>query len=365
MKNKKILLTTGIFPPEIGGPATYSALLQKELPKLGIDVEVLPFRVVRHLPRWIRHLVFLFKVLEGGRKVDLLYSQDSVSVGFPTMLAAKILRKPFLVRVAGDHAWEQAAGQFGVKDSIDNFQNKKYGFKIELKRWIQKSTTRTANKVITPSKYFRNLVANWNREKDNVITIYNGIDFSDITPNDGSFESKTIISAGRLVPWKGFDTLITIMKDLPEWKLFIAGNGPDKAKLEKIIQDQSLGERVFLLGDVVRRDLIRKIQSCQLFVLNTSFESFSFMIVEAMVAGTAVISTDIGNISEIIDNGENGLLVQPNNKSEILVAIQKLSESEVRSKIVERAKEKAKMFSVEKTIKETSDIMFSLIKNKK
>jgi len=358
----KILVTTGIYPPEIGGPATYTALLEKEMPKHGIEVSVLPFRTVRNLPKIIRHIAFFFKVLLSGRKVDILYTQDPVSVGFPTMVAAKILRKPFLIRVAGDYAWEQAAGRFGVKDSIDDFQNKRYSWQIELLRKIQRATVRNADCAITPSKYFRNLVASWNKNKDNVVTIYNGINFNDVSPNDGSFESKTMISAGRLVPWKGFDTLIETMNDLPDWKLFIAGNGPDKERLRKVISDQNLANRVFLLGDMIRADLIQKMQACQLFILNTSFESFSFQIVEAMFAGTPVISTNIGNISEIVDNGENGLLIQPNNKAEILEAIQKLSDTSVRSKMVDNAKEKAKTFSIEKTIKETSDIIFSLIK---
>ncbi len=361
----KILVTTGIYPPEVGGPATYTALLEREMPKHGIAVGVLPFRVVKHLPRWIRHLVFFFKVLNLGRGVDLLYTQDPVSVGFPTMLASKILRKPFLIRVAGDYAWEQAAGQFGLKDSIDDFQNKKYGFQVELMRLIQKTTTNMADKVVTPSKYFRNLVAGWNSKKDNVVTIYNGIDFGDVDEGDGSFESKTIISSGRLVPWKGFDTLIEIMKDLPGWKLVITGDGPDRARLEKLIIDNEVGDRVSLLGDVKRVDMIRKIQASQLFILNTSFESFSFVIVEAMFAGTPVISTNIGNISEIIDNGKEGLLVSPNNKAEILESVQTLSDHAVRESLVKNAKEKSKMFSLEKTINKTSELITSLVDCKK
>ncbi|MEK7669407.1 MAG: glycosyltransferase [Patescibacteria group bacterium] len=364
VKNKKILLTTGIFPPEIGGPATYSALLQKELPKFGIEVEVLPFSTVRHLPRWIRHLVFLFKVLNRGRKVDLLYSQDPLSVGFPTMLSAKLfLGKPFLVRIAGDYAWEQATQRFGITDSIDDFQNKKYGFQTELMRLLQKTTAGMADAVISPSQYFAKLVSGWWPEKIKSQAIYNGIDFSDIANNDGDFESKTIISAGRLVPWKGFDCLIEIMRDLPDWKLFIAGDGSDKDKLSKLINDKSLEDKVFLLGKMDRKDLINKMQKCEIFVLNTTFESFSFQIVEAMFAGVPVISTNIGNISEIIDDGAEGLLVEPNNKEAILGAVKKLADSALRAKIITQAKNKASLFSIEKTMTKTSEIIISLTQN--
>ena len=54
----KILITTGIYPPEIGGPATYTALLEEEMSKYNIDVFVLPFRIVRFLPKIVRHFVF-------------------------------------------------------------------------------------------------------------------------------------------------------------------------------------------------------------------------------------------------------------------------------------------------------------------
>ena len=154
------------------------------------------------------------------------------------------------------------------------------------------------------------------------------------------------------------------MKDLPDWKLFIAGDGPDKEKLSKLIKDLRLKDRIFLLGKMDRKDLINIIQVCEIFILNTSFESFSFQIVEAMLSGIPVISTNIGNISEIIDDGEEGLLVSPNNKKEILEAIKKLVDVSLRTKIITNAKEKAKLFSIEKTIQKTTDIIISLTQNR-
>ena len=267
----KILITTGVYPPEIGGPATYTALLEKEMPKHGIDVFVLPFRTVRSLPKIIKHFVFFCRVLILSRKMDVLYTQDPVSVGFPTMLAAKILGKPFLARIAGDYAWEQATQRLSVKDGINEFQSKKYGWRVESIRLIQRITVKSADKVITPSKYFRDLVTGWNPSENNVVTVYNGIDLSDIADSGGKFEPKTIISAGRLVPWKGFNTLIKIMKNLPDWRLFIAGDGPDRAELSKLADDLNLSGRIFILGKMDRKDLLDKMQKCEIFILNTSF----------------------------------------------------------------------------------------------
>lgn len=363
-KNSKILLTTGIFPPEIGGPATYSALLEKELPKFGIEVEVLPFRTVRHLPKVVRHLAFFLKVIKQGAGKDLLYSQDPVSVGFPTMLAAKILRKPFLVRIAGDYAWEQAVQRYGVKENIDDFQNKKYGWQTELLKKIQTTTARHADKVINPSKYFCNLVSAWAPGKIKAVPIYNGIDFGEIPKSRETYEKNTIISAGRLVPWKGFAALVELMAELPEWKLFIAGDGPDKGCLEELIEKNDLQNRVFLLGSIPRKELMEKMQNCELFVLNTSFESFSFQVVEAMRSGVPVITTKIGNLSEIIEDGKEGILVGPDNKKELLVAVQRFQDRDFRDKLVQAALHKSEIFSVQSTLAKTSDIIKELAKTK-
>ena len=163
-----------------------------------------------------------------------------------------------MIRVAGDYAWEQAFQRFGCMDSIDDFQLKKYGFRVEMLRWLQKFVVSRADKVIVPSHYFNKLVSSWIADISKVETIYNGIDFSDIPEEKPNFDAKTIISAGRLIKLKGFEFLIKTMRILSEWKLFIAGDGPDREKLAKTINNLAMEDRVFLLGNLSRADLIKK-----------------------------------------------------------------------------------------------------------
>lgn len=361
----KILITTGIYPPEVGGPATYTALVEKELPKHGIEVKVLPFRVVRHLPKVIRHLSFFFKVLKIGFKMDLLYTQDPVSVGFPTMLASKILGKPFLVRIPGDYAWEQATQRYGVREGIEEFQHKSYGFRVGFIRLIQKKTAYWADKIITPSKYFGRLISLWNPNKNNVVTIYNGIDLSTMdSDRKDVYEPKTMISAGRLIALKGFDFLISNMENLPEWKLFIAGEGPERDKLRNLVESKGLTERVFLLGVLQRDNLLSLIKKSEIFVLNSSFESFSFQVVESMRCGTPVIATKVGALNEIIEDGRSGLLIEPKNKQQFLDALRRFENLDFRRKIVESAFKKSELFSIENTVRQTSELIKDLIKSK-
>ena len=85
----KLVIATPLYPPEIGGPATYSRLLEEGLPMKGIEVELVKFSEVRHLPKLIRHYVYYRQVLKAARRADAVLALDPVSVGLPAMKAAR------------------------------------------------------------------------------------------------------------------------------------------------------------------------------------------------------------------------------------------------------------------------------------
>jgi glycosyltransferase involved in cell wall biosynthesis len=149
----KILLATGLYPPEVGGPATYTKQLEDELPTHGIEVIVLPFSSVRALPAGVRHIAYFWKCLRIASRVDVVYAQDVVSVGLPASIAARLAHKKFLVRVPGDYAWEQGRQRWGVEDELDPFQTKKYGWRVEVLRAIERRVVRQASSVVVPSEY--------------------------------------------------------------------------------------------------------------------------------------------------------------------------------------------------------------------
>lgn len=349
----KILIATPLYPPDIGGPATYGKLLHDELPKRGVSVSVVSFGEVRSWPRGVRHLIYFFKLLQALPGTQAILAQDPISTGLPALLAARLGRKKFLIRVAGDYAWEQAVQRWGVKDSIDDFQNRRYGLKTEFVRWIQKFVVRRADRVITPSHYFGRLVAAWGPGADKITVIYNGIKLADLPASveDWSRRSQTIISAGRLVPWKGFSELVDLVSDLPEWRLIIVGDGPERLALEKQILFRRVADRVTLLGQVPPERLFSLLTSAGVFILNTAFESFSFLVVEAMDAGIPVITTTVGSLPELITDNQEGILVKPNDTVTIKRALQRIiSENEWRQALIHRARQKAREFSIDATM---------------
>ncbi len=362
----KILIATGIYSPEIGGPATYAQLLFQELPKRSIEVELLLFRDVRKFPRIIRHFVYFVQIILKGKKCDIIFSQDPVSTGLPSVLAGKIIRKKVILRVAGDYAWEQASQRFGVTDSIDEFQNRKYGIFVNFFKAIQSFSVKHADLVITPSNYFTGVVSRWVSNKQQVITIYNGIDLSLSFKKTSKFKDKTIITAGRLVPWKGFDVLIRLLKHIPEWRLMIVGSGDDRERLEKIMHEEKVQDRVVFLGQLTRTDLFEYIYKSNIFILASDFESFSFQVVESMHVGTPVIVKNIGNLSEIIRHEENGILID-NLEKETVIKYLNLLENDIvfRGKLIKQASEDAKKFSIDSTVDSLVNSINMITRNSK
>lgn len=102
----RILIATGIYPPEIGGPAEYAAQLEKVWKGQGHSVAVAVASRFNFLPIGIRHLVFLFKLLPLVYRSSAVFVLDTFSAALPAVLAARLLRRPVIVRTGGDFLWE-------------------------------------------------------------------------------------------------------------------------------------------------------------------------------------------------------------------------------------------------------------------
>lgn len=354
----KLLIATGIYPPDIGGPATYSKLLYDELPRHGFTVKVLSFGKVRHLPKFVSHLIYTINLIRAGKKADLLYAQDPVSVGLPTYFASRILRKPYVLKIVGDYAWEQGSIRFGVTDILDIFSKKKagYGISVYLLKIIQSFVARNAKKIIVPSNYLQGIISNWGIRKERILVIYNSFSPKESLERDFEVHKKhLIVSVGRLVPWKGFAALIEIMpsvlKKYPDTRLNIIGDGPEKDNLKTLIKKNNLEEYIRLSGKLSRDDMFKRVMEASVFVLNTNYEGFSHQLLEVMYLKTPIITTDVGGNPELIENNKTGILIDYNDVGAIENAlVQIFSDSEKARALTEAASEKTKEFSKDRMI---------------
>jgi glycosyltransferase involved in cell wall biosynthesis len=119
----KILIATGIYPPDIGGPAQYARGVEEAWLKIGYKVKVLSFKFERKLPTGIRHLYYFLRVLFSLRGVDFIFSPDTFSAALPALFAAKLARKKLIIRTGGDFLWEQYVERTGDLVLLRNFYN--------------------------------------------------------------------------------------------------------------------------------------------------------------------------------------------------------------------------------------------------
>lgn len=326
----RILIATGVYPPESGGPATYTKLLEERLPELGFSVKVLPFRTVRHLPPGIRHAAYFFACLRMARGAHLIYAQDPVSVGLPALLAARITGKKFMVRLGGDYAWEQARQRFGVLDELDTFQTKSYGWRVELLRRVQRFVVRRAHAVIVPSEYMRAIVGTWTNPAK-VHRIYSSIALPLIALPAERPQGFLVVSFGRRVPWKGFEAL------------------------ERISKGESWSLKIF--SDLPYPLAMGWLKSADVYVNNSTYEGLSHQLVEAMSLGTPVIATAVGGNPELVTE-ETGLLVPPKDDEALRAAIRMVqADPEGARGRALRAQVRAQDFSIDKTITEIAALL--------
>jgi len=128
----------------------------------------------------------------------------------------------------------------------------------------------------------------------------------------------TVVYVGRLVREKGVDVLVRafecVHKRIPHAKLIIAGTGPDKKVLEKLIQDLGLKETVRMLGHLNRSDLEEESKNAWVQAVPSRWaEPFGLVAAEAMMQGRAVVASATGGLQEIVEHGSTGFLIPPDN----------------------------------------------------
>ncbi len=379
----RILFATGIYPPDIGGPAYYTEVMARAFKKKGHEVFVLAygevgdrkeenvFRVSRKLPSGIRHLAYAWKVWREGRSADLIYAQDSFSAGLPAAFANIFLRKFLVLKVVGDYAWEQAQGKYGITDGLDIFQNKKYFWPVEFLRFVSRRVARAADFVITPSKYLAGIAGLWGVEKLKIKVIYNAVPKLDLqggTPLKD--RPRNILSVGRIVPWKGFEEVIFVMREvrevLPDAQLIIVGEGPERAKLENMVLEHGLESAVHFPGRIPHDQLPELYGTSAAFVLNTAYEGFSHQLIEVMAAGLPVATTLAGGNTELVRDGENAIVFPLNDLGAIKAALVRLlTDFEFAERITKQGLEDAKEFSEDKMVEKTVDFFDDIINGKR
>jgi D-inositol-3-phosphate glycosyltransferase len=227
------------------------------------------------------------------------------------------------------------------------------------------------DRVVSCSRFNRSQIRN--RYGVSAEVIYNGIDpniFRPLPPDLALRErleipagSRVILFAGRVIGLKGLHVLLRALARLgPKfaWRLVIIGEGEARDGLKLLSRELGIRERVVFAGYIPNHELPSYYSLADLAVYpSIADETFGVAVCEAMACGRAVISTRVGGIPELIDDGESGILVKPRNWEELGEQISLiLSDAERRLALGERALERVKRFFTWEKVAERLDAVY-------
>jgi len=346
-------VVSGIFPPDAGGPASYVPRLAEYLTANGHGVRVLTLadRVDGHLARAypvmrlrrgqpypLRVARTTTAIAGAARDCDVIYANGLYG---EVALAARLVPRQVVAKVVGDPAWERARGRGWYEGGIDAYQGETKGWRLRACDRLRNGPLRRSQAVVVPSSYLANMVHGWGVQSQHIHVVPNAVEVPDGLPGPPPRGGRPpeLSTICRLVPWKGIDGILRALLQLPEVRLHVVGDGPERAKLEGLSRSLALTHRVVFHGQLPREQALAVMARTDAFVLNSTYEGLPHAVLEAMRLGVAVIATSAGGTPEAVSNGRTGLLVQPGDEQALTAAIGRvLSETGLARRLVDAAR---------------------------
>lgn len=336
----KVVVVSGIWPPDVGGPASHAPALAEALLAAGHEVEVVttagrepeprayPVRwVSRAKPAALRHLAVARQVARAARRADRVYATSMVR---RAALGAALARRPLVVKLVADEAYERERRSGRFVGTLEEFQRHPGGPRTRLVRATRTWALRRARRVAVPSAYLRELALGWGLAPDRVSVVPNP---APAVPEQLSrdaaraalgIEGFTLGTAGRLTAQKALGDALEALARVPEARLAVLGDGPERRSLERRAGELGVSDRVRFLGAGSRDDVLALFRAVDAALLTSAWENLPHTLLEALAAGTPVIATAVGGIPEVVRHGVNGLLVPARDIDALVQAVERV-----------------------------------------
>lgn len=348
-------MTVGIFPPDIGGPATFVPKIAKYFQdELNYEIEILTLsdnknsninddfsvkRIDRNLPIIYRWLKTIFTIYKLGKNKDLIFVNG---LGTETTIANIFLKKKIIRKIVGDPVWERAYSKAKISESFDEFQVKNYGFSISLQKKVRSFSIKKSDIVVTPSKHLKNFILNLGF-KNKIEIINNGVFIPEENTNIFTNDQINITIVSRLVSHKNIKKIIRAISDLndPLIYLNIIGDGPELNQLQKISLESNNKDNIIFHGKLNRNDINHIFLKSDIYIQASNYEGLPHSLLEAMSYGIPVLCTPVGECKEILGNEDRGYILDlPVSKNNIKSKISEIiGEKNIANKKGERGKD--------------------------
>jgi glycosyltransferase involved in cell wall biosynthesis len=337
----KVVVVSGIWPPDVGGPASHAPALAEALLERGHGVEVVttadrepaaqpyPVRwVSRARPAPLRQLAVVREVRRAARSADRVYATTMVR---RAALGAALARRPLVVKLVADEAFERErrAGRFD--GTLEEFQGHTGGPRLRLLRATRTAALRRARRVVVPSAYLRAIAVAWGLDPARVDVVSNPapelppLPTRDDARAELGIDGFALGTAGRLTAQKALGDALEAVAQVEGVELLVLGDGPERAALERQAVSLGIADRVRFLGAGARDEVLTLFRAVDAALITSAWENLPHTLLEALAVGAPVIATSVGGIPEVVADGENGLLVRPHDPEAIAAAIRRLA----------------------------------------
>ena len=344
-----ILITVGIFPPDIGGPASFVPKIAKYLINKGHNVKIIclsdkehltykddinVIRINRNSPIIFRWLKTIVKIYSNSKKSDLIFVNG---LGTETTIANLFIRKKVIRKIVGDPVWERVYNKNLIDESFDDFQENNHGLSISLQKMIRNWSINKSNLIITPSQHLKNFIDKIGFDK-NIFVINNGVNIEQ--HNKVVLENNIIqlLVVSRLVSQKNIDSIIKAVKVMENENIIlnIVGDGSEINNLKLLVKKYELDKKINFIGKIENTKLNEYLKNADIFIQASNYEGLPHSILEAMNFEIPILSTDVGGCSVLLNKGERGYIIpMPVSEVEISEGIRTIinNKNEAKSKV--------------------------------
>lgn len=358
LSNIRLCVVSPLYHPSLGGVGRQAQLLTERLAKKGVKVFVIARRMKGRLPAVFSKKVRIYKVwsikpylinfekvtplnilisltfsiscasllLWKRKDYDIVHFHGASLPLFISLPLLKILRKKIIAKVAAANIGTEAGSLRGRYLGLGNLI-------IRLLKMIDAFVAMTfeietglLNDGFSPAKI--NRITNFiDTSAFKPISLDNK---NDLKKRRGFKNDKIVTFSGRFVQRKGIIFLLEawkdIIKDFPEAKLVLLGDGPLLADMKSVATEIGITHSVDFLGHV--NEVEAFLHATDVFVLASLQEGMPNSLLEAMACRLPVVATKIGGVVDIIKDSENGILVQPGDSQSLVAGFKKLLRNE-------------------------------------